>query len=139
MADYYTQFCFALPALTAAQATIAQVWLNAREQEMGEDVFDFTYTFEFDLIRDNAMLFFSHGDHGDGSFDEATATAAELGKVMGFTHRIGASCAKTCSRPRQDAFEGCAVIIDFAEGSVVDSVDLAGWVHGKLRGYRVGG
>ena len=138
MAQTDLQFAFTLPPLTIAQMAVAVALVRNEFGSMQDLPFDFAS----ELVKGDGG-----GDTGritfwsltGGDIEEAAQTAADVGKALGFTHRQAVTYAITCNRAIPEAFGGGALIIDYAEGEVVGSIDADTWAKDRIRENQIGG
>jgi len=144
MAEYYTQFSFAINHLNADEI----VWAEKLQEFLGRDPDDDIETEpEFEgIIEDDCYasvavdieddiggdygLWVWSGDYGGGSPDEAALLVQKFLARFRPTEVVAFEWANSCSKPRLDSFGGGAVVISATN---IEWNSTSQWVYDMTR------
>ena len=108
MANYYTQFSFAITDLLPKE----EAWLRERIDQENDDSFCSTLPeCEFQIDRDGSRYVWIHGDTGGSDLEVLAELLQDFLRKFRPDQPIAFSWADTCSKPRLDSFGGGAVFI----------------------------
>jgi len=131
MAEYFTYFSCTLDVVTADNAARAlELYRHFRKTQQFQG-----YTSGFALVAtptaDQPGLLWIH-DNGSGDTDDLLGFISELTPSLGITGLWGFEWSHSCSKPRLDAFGGCACVIDLASGETLGSITTNEWLTRTL-------
>ena len=134
MADYFTHFSCVLDAGSpenAAQALDLHARLCA-EDEVSDDPNFSGFALALRDGPGSSVLWFH--DDGQGDVEAVIAFVLRLAAEIDLTGIWGFDYALTCSRPRLEAFGGCAHVIDLGARKCVGWVNTQTWLATALKG-----
>jgi hypothetical protein len=129
MANYYTRFSCVLPVgspenIQRAYDAFAEY---ADHLKLDEEVPAFCVT--HDAARSEMLI--TSGD-GSGDPDQVAAYAAYVGPSCGLAGPWGFVWSYTCDRDQTDGFGGGALVLDLADGRILDAMSCDEWLVGRL-------
>jgi len=117
MADYFTSFSCLLDAKTPENATFAlSLYQTMHDKQVEEDGSGFGFLVEQDS--EGSSTLWIH-DGGCGEPEHVLLFVQACARQFGLSGHWGFEWAYTCSKPRLDAFGGCAHILNLETGNTV--------------------